>query len=124
MRLVTVVDFDARVTRRVFSVSARHELELVTGGRILLLGDRGWGGSGPGDIWAHTTVQEIEDTARVVVGPDEPFDGYSHEDMETDHWNELQRIARRQGVSVSSTELRRLPHDVELGPRLRDRLRR
>jgi hypothetical protein len=122
--LVTVVDVNGKATRRVFSVSARHELELVTGGRIPLLGDRGWGGSGPGSLWADTTVQEIEDTARVVVGPDEPLDGYSHEDMETDHWNELQRIALRQGVSVSAIELQRLPHEVELGPCLRDRLRR
>lgn len=68
------------------------------------------------------TVQEVQDTVRVVVGPDEPFKGYSHEDMEADHWNELQRIAVRQGVSVSAAELQRLPHDVELSPRLRDRL--
>lgn len=70
------------------------------------------------------TFQEIEATARVVVGPDKPFDDYSHEDMEIDHWNELQRTASRHGVSVSAFELKRLPHDVELSPRLRDRLRR
>lgn len=122
-RLLTLVDFDGHVTRGGFSVSARHELELITGGRIRLLGDRGWSSSGLGNIGESMTIQEIEDTARVVVGPDEPFDGYSHEDMETDHWNELQRTASRQGVSVSAAELKRLPHDVELSPRLRSRLR-
>lgn len=121
-RLVTRVDIDDRANRGVVSIAARHELELVTGGRILLLSDRGWSSFGPGSSWAHMTVQEVQDTVRVVVGPDEPFKGYSHEDMEADHWNELQRIAVRQGVSVSAAELQRLPHDVELSPRLRDRL--
>lgn len=123
-RLLTLVDFDGRVTLGVFSVSARHELESITGGRILLLGDRGWSSSGLGNIREYLTFQEIEDIARVVVGPDEPFDDYSHEDMEIDHWNELQRTASRHWVSVSASEPKRLPHDVELSPRLRDRLRR
>lgn len=47
-RLLTLVDFDGRVTRGVFSVSARHELELITGGRSLLLGDRGGAPRGSG----------------------------------------------------------------------------
>ena len=32
------------------------------------------------------SADEIENTARVVVGPDEAFDGYSQEDMEASHW--------------------------------------
>ena len=63
------------------SVSARHEAVLVNG-RCVLLDDRGWSLSGGTfDIWAVTSVEDIVDTARVVVGPDEPFGSRSHEDM-------------------------------------------
>ena len=122
-RLLTFVDLDGCESRGVLSVSARHELELITGGRILLLADRGWSSSGPGNIWERMTIQEIQDTARVVVGPDEPLDGYSREDMELEHWKEFQRIAFRQGVNVSVSELKQLPHDVELSSRLYNHLR-
>jgi hypothetical protein len=32
-----------------------------------------------------TSVEDIVDTTRMVVGPDEPFGERSHEDMEADH---------------------------------------
>lgn len=97
------VDDDFADARQV-SVSACHEAVLVNGHRVLLLDDRGWSSSlgaawavkeapdgdgwreGTPDIWAMTSVEDIVDTARVVVGPDEPFGGRSHEDMEADHW--------------------------------------
>ena len=49
-------------------MSARHEAELVDGRRVLLLDDRGWSSSGNvSDIWALTSVEDIEKTARMVV---------------------------------------------------------
>jgi hypothetical protein len=137
-RLVTLVDVEDDVPdTRQMSVSARHEAVLADGRRLLLLADRGWssskviamreeggvlgGGSwqedGP-DIWAMTSVEEIENTARVVVGPDEPFDERSQEDMEADHWAYLTGVLRQQGVIVDAAELKRLPHDVVLSQRL------
>jgi hypothetical protein len=79
-RLETFVDIDgdAGVGRRM-SVSARHEAVLEDGHRLLLLDGRGWSAELRGwppdaspDIWALTSMQEIVDTARMVVGPDEP----------------------------------------------------
>jgi catechol 2,3-dioxygenase-like lactoylglutathione lyase family enzyme len=35
------------------------------------------------------------------------------------HWEALASILREQGVEIEAAELSRLPHDVELGPRLR-----
>jgi hypothetical protein len=116
-RLVTFVDVDVADTRQM-SLSARHEAVLVDGRRLLLLDDRGWSASGPPGIWARTSVEDIEDTARVVVGPDEPFGGRSHEDMEADHWAQLTGVLRHQGVVADALDLKRLPHDVVLSERL------
>jgi hypothetical protein len=117
-RLVTFVDVDDRANDDTIAVSARHEAELADGSRVLLLDDRGWGSSGPRNIWAFTSVQDIVATTRTVVGPDEPFGGRSQEDMEADHWASLGQIAQRQGVVTDAAELRQLPHDVVLSPRL------
>jgi hypothetical protein len=117
------------VDPRRISVSARHEAVLEDGSRMLLLDDRGWTEElrGPGadriaDLWALTPERDIVETARAVVGPDEPFGGRSQEDMEADHWNALAEILRAQGVVVDAGELRRLPHDVVLSERLQARL--
>ena len=137
IRLVTFVDVDDNAAdHRQMSVSARHEAVLVNGRRVLLLDDRGWGASlgaaraveeaadgdtwqeGMPDIWAMTSVEDIEDTTRMVVGPDAPFGGRSHEDMEADHWAHLTEVLRQQGVIADPLELKRLPHDVVLSERL------
>ena len=121
--LVTFVDVVDRVAdpRRV-SVSARHEAVLADGRRVLLLDDRGWSESGPPDLWAMTSVEDIVDTARVVVGPDEPFGEHSYEDMAADHWDQLAGVLQQQGIATSGAELRRLRHDVVLSERLRARI--
>ncbi|MEO5609866.1 MAG: hypothetical protein ABIQ92_09430 [Ornithinibacter sp.] len=122
-RLVTSVEVDDAVADpRRLSVSARHEALLSNGDRVLLLDDRGWSVSGPPDIWSSTSAEEIEDTARVVVGPDEAFDGYSQDDMVASHWAFLAAVLRRQGADVEGWALRELPHDVVLGERLVARL--
>jgi hypothetical protein len=66
----------------------------------------------------------MERTARVVVGPDEPFDGRSQADMEAGHWDTLWRILRQHGVEVAAAELKALPHDVLLSDRVLARIGR
>ena len=74
------------------------------------------------DLWALTSESDIAETARLVVGPDEPFGGRSQDDMENDHWNALAETLRAHGVVVDASELRQLPHDVVLSDRLLARL--
>lgn len=139
-RLVTRVDVnDENSDAHQMSVAARHEAELADGRRVLLLDDRGWtsaalraswGDEVPDsesrpeqlDTWALTSVEDVEETARVVVGPDEPFDEHSQEDMEADHWAYLAGVLGQQGVVVGAMELKRLPHDVVLSERLLARI--
>ncbi len=122
-RLVTFVDADDDVADdRQMSVSARHEALLSNGRRVLLLDDRGWSVSGPPNIWVRTSVEDMEDTARMVVGPDEPFNEHSYEDMAADHWAELTEALRQQGVVVDALELKRVRHDVVLSERLLARI--
>jgi hypothetical protein len=143
-RLVTFVDFTEEVgDTRQMSFSARHEAVLLDGRRVLLLDDRGWSWSPlltafqpsdasdrdspreqQPDIWATTSVEDIEQDARMVVGPDEPSDGSSQEDAEQGHWAYLSNLLRRHGVVVGALDLRRLPHDVVLSDRLLARLGR
>jgi len=118
-RLVTFIDVDVDFDApRRMSISARHEAELVGGRRVLLLDDRGWSASGPSNIWAMTSVADFVATARMVVGPDEPFGGRSREDMEADHWVQLAEVLRKQGVVADALELKRIPHEVVLSERL------
>lgn len=140
-RLVTFVDLaEGFGDGRQMTFSARHEAVLLDGRRVLLLDDRGWTWSSliavqagdaskrdstreqPPDIWAMTSVEDIEETARIVVGPDEPFDGVSQEDAEQGHWAYLSDVLRQHGVVVDALDLRRLPHDVVLSERLLARL--
>ena len=141
-RLVTLVDVDDDgADVRSMSMSARHEAVLADGRRFLLLNDHGWNtllgrvrveevpddGSfreDVRDVWAVTSVEDIEETARCVVGPDEPVDGRSQEDTERDHRAYLSEVLRQQGVIVDGRELKRLPHDVVLSERLVARLGR
>ncbi len=120
VRLVTVADLDdGAVTAAQVSVSARHEAELDDGSRVLLLDDRGWGSSGS---WTETSVEDVRETTRMVVGPDEPSEDHSHEDMAAGHWAYLQYILEARGVVVDAAVLRRLPHDILLSRRLLERL--
>ena len=141
-RLVTFVDLVEGVgDTRQTSFSARHEAVLLDGRRVLLLDDRGWtwssliavqGGASDrdstreqqSDIWATTSVEDIEETARMVVGPDEPFEGSSQEDAEQGHWAYLSDVLGQHGVVGDALDLRQLPHDVVLSERLLARVGR
>jgi hypothetical protein len=130
VRLMTLIDLVETNIGAQMSFSARHEAVLEDGRRLILLDDRGWSTSfllpaaGPGpardraDFWAGTSVEDIEETSRWVVGPDEPFDGRSQEDMERDHWTYLTEILRQQGIAVDTDELKGLPHEVVLSERV------
>ena len=122
-RLVTFVDLDSdHADPRRISVSARLEVGLADGRRLLLLDDRGWSSSGPPDIWATTSLEEIEFTARMVVGPDEPPPGRTHSEEAALHWTALAEILRPHGVVADGSALAQLPHDVVLSDRLLARL--
>ncbi|HEX6443984.1 MAG TPA: hypothetical protein VF053_02770 [Streptosporangiales bacterium] len=130
-RLVTVVEEDASpgsdeaFTALLFAV-------LTDGSRILLLGDRGWAqtiiraASAPDVVEPAPSVlhrQDIEETARMVVGPDEPRPGVDAETEAAAHWRHLAGSLARHGVAVTGDELRALPHDVELSDALAARVR-
>jgi hypothetical protein len=134
-RLVTFVDLREETEASQLSVSARHEAVLGDGRHVLLLGDRGRSASlrsavRPGrssednepNVWAATSVEDIVETARTVVGPDEPFEGRSPESMEEDYWAHLAGLLEQQGIPVDALELKRLPHRVELSEGLRARV--
>gem|GEM_PF-2529094 len=127
LRLITSVEVadpetPATVADRSLQIGASHELELADGRRVTLLDDRGWMVSGPVRIWSHTSLDDVIASARAVVGPDEPVDGASSEQAEADHWAYLAAHARDGGVTIAPADLARLPHDVEVGPGIRDRL--
>ena len=107
-RLVTFAELAGHQPPSGFSVEARFDAELTDGRRVVLLSDRGWGGSGP----VPRPLDEIELDARTVVGPDEDED-------EDAFWDVMAQLLGRRGVAVTGAELRALRHDVELGERLR-----
>jgi hypothetical protein len=126
-RLVTLINIDAPTgteltSDRQMSILAVHQLELVNGRRVTLLDDRGWSSSGPSGIWSSTSLEDLTENARLVVGPDEPAEGRSHEDEAAMHWAQLAANAQGQGVHIEPGELAALAHDVEISPGIRARL--
>ena len=55
------------------------------------------------DVWSTTSVAEVEADARMVVGPDEPFDGRSQADMEEAHWAFSPRSSAGRGSSSTGS---------------------
>jgi hypothetical protein len=117
-RLVTVIDLDDRDTRD-HSIRARHEAALGDGRRFVLLDDRGWSSSAGVD---GCTRADVEGTARMVVGPDEPWGDQTREQAEEAHWTYLEQKLQNAGISVQEGKLETLSHDVEMSDRLRSRL--
>jgi hypothetical protein len=143
VRLVTVVDLDDAndpgPDARSYSVSARLDAQLDDGRRVVLLDDRGWSATSriawdhePSEeerrqarnlkAWERQTVEEMERTARFVVGPDEPLPGWTHAEEAAAHWAELARRLQQQGIEIDGAELGALPHDVELSDRVLARI--
>jgi hypothetical protein len=138
-RLLTLVDLvdehDEGPEARRLDVSARLEAVLADGRRVVLLDDRGWSVLGHIDwdpeptpeervrelsrirIWRRQTVEDMAETARAVVGPDDDMDAHV-----AAHWGALVDDLRRQGVEVEAAELQSLPHDVELSDRVLARI--
>ena len=113
------------------SCSAVLKAELADGRQIVLLDDRGWSagvrvvaGSGPLDQWSYVTQEDVVETARIVVGPDEPADGESYEEAARMHWSFLAGALEENGVAASADDLRSLPHGVVRSDRLLARIAR
>lgn len=128
-QLLTSIELDepaavGRDDHRTMFISALLELELTTGRRVTLLDDRGWGCSGSDNIWAYTSQEELVETARTVVGPDEPFGGASYEDVEQDYWADMAATAAAQGVHIDADDLAALPHEVAISDQIQQRLAR
>ena len=111
------------------SCSAVLKAELVDGRQIVLLDDRGWssgvrvvGEGTPSDQWSYVTREDVEETARTVVGPDEPVDGESYDEAARMHWSSLARALEGNGVAASADDLQSLPQAVVLSDRLRERI--
>jgi hypothetical protein len=142
---LTSVDLDGHdpgPNSRTFHVRARHEAVLDDGRRILLLDDRGWGGTmstvflegepsteerhraeaEAGSAWAHMHAEEMRQTARVVVGPDEPWGDETYESVESEHWAWMAEILGKSDVVATGDELKSLPHDVELSDSIMARI--
>jgi hypothetical protein len=117
-RLLTIVDLEER-DQTGQSAWAHLYVVLSTGERRVLFSDRGWSSSA--EI-AHEGLLQIEDTARTVVGPDGPGPGETDEQMETMYWDWMEHKLRDAGISAEAGVLKALPHEVEIGERLRHRL--
>lgn len=115
-RLLTFADLDDR-DRRGHSISARLVAELADGSQVVLLDDRGWT-NGHGGVAGHSP-HEVEMTARMVVGPDEPWGDQTRTQVASDHWATLERKLQSAGVDTSDTDMSALRHDVEISDRLR-----
>ncbi|MFP8943022.1 hypothetical protein ACLIYM_16515 [Streptomyces fenghuangensis] len=125
-RFATHVELDDASDARRLSLTARFEAVLADGRTVTLLADRGWsssvsgdGTNGTADLRQWLPAEDIETTARTVVGPDEPFGGRTHEQMAADHWASIADDLGQRGVEADARELASLPHDVVLGERLR-----
>lgn len=118
-RLVTVVELDER-DQSGHSAWAHLYAVMSNGERLVLLDDRGWS-SGSASI-ADLGDRHIEDTARMVVGPDGPGPGETDEQMEAGYWKWMERKALDAGFGAEAAKLKTLPHDVEIGQHLRHQL--
>ncbi len=119
--LVTFVELE-ELDGSTIHFSARLVAILSDGRRVMLLDDRGWSSrrsDGRRDDVHGRDREDIERSARMVVGPDEAYGGRSQEDMEEGHWAHLAGVLAGHGVVVDAAELRVLPHQVVLGERLR-----
>lgn len=114
-RFVSIVEIDGVEAGRNAGLSVLHQAQLDDGRLLVVLDDRGWSTN---QKCSMATASEIRETARMVVGPDEPLHGRSQADAVRGYWLFIQDILARQDVAVPLDELQRLPHDVVFGPKL------
>jgi hypothetical protein len=115
-RLVTYASL-RELASSAYSVNLQHVACLPDGREILLLDDRGFSASATFGI--GLTRDEVELAARTCVGPDEPVDQQTQEQVEEWHWTFIAERLRGAGVTISIDELRHLEHDVVLDDGLR-----
>lgn len=115
-RLKTLVSFGEDTPERA-SVALELFAVLENGTEHLLLADRGfcWAlSSAPASHWTGMMwSDELKDSARACVGPDEPRESQTPSQAEHDHWSVLAddlRIVR--GVTTTPAQLAKTPHDV------------
>lgn len=101
------------------SVSVSLSVELDDGRSVVVLDDRGWNSN---QRWADATSAEIEQTARDVVGPDEPYGEQTMEEAIAAYWEYLRKILAAHGVEMNSGVLRTAPHEVVLSESVLTRL--
>ncbi|PYI38480.1 hypothetical protein CVS30_10170 [Arthrobacter psychrolactophilus] len=118
-RFVSIVEANESSHSPSLSVSVSLFAELKDGRLILVLDDRGWNSN---QRWAEATSAEIEQTARDVVGPDEPYGEQTMEEAIAAHWEYLRKILAAQGVDTDSGVLKTAPHDVVLSESVVTRL--
>jgi hypothetical protein len=118
-RFVSYVDAADQDRAQGVSAAVRFGAELDDGEFVVLLDDRGWASSG---AWSQVSLAEVDETTRVVVGPDEPRDHETWEEAEAGHWGHLREILAEQGVDIGVADLRSVPHDVVPSTRLLERI--
>lgn len=122
VRLLTLVETADACSCSQIALSVRQEAVLDDGRHIEVIAGRGWSESGPTNIWTEVSVRHIMETARVVVGPDEPFGRRTNQEMATEHWKSLAALLQRQGISTEVRTLSLLPDEISLSPALLLRL--
>jgi hypothetical protein len=101
------------------AAEVRMEAVLTNGEPLVLIDDRGFDAPG---TWSSWTREELEQHAREVVGPDEPFDDITFEQMRTSHWTSLAEQLAAAGISVHADELSQLTTVVEIPTAVLDQL--
>lgn len=119
-RFVSVVELAEGANSQGISVSVLLEAKLDNGQSLVVLDDRGWNSSQP---WDQAQPEQIQETARTVVGPDEPRGEQTMADATSAYWNYLRKILAEYGIESSSTELQAIPHEVVLCERVLERLK-
>ena len=119
-KLVTIADLDYNSPdKHRVSVSARLGLLLDDGSSVLLLDDRGFSTS---QRWSEAAVDDIEENAFDVVGPDGVVEDQTAEEAVEEYWEYLSELLEQQDFDIDPAELRELPHEVRLSQRLLKRL--
>lgn len=116
VRLITYASL-VEWTERRYSVGLRHILRLNDGREHVLLNDRGWSGTRLPDD--RLELETVELSARTAVGPDEPIDGQTWEELDRDNWSWIAEVLQKAGETMTVDDVSRLPHDVVLDERLK-----